>query len=130
MRPVLIAVALLSIAQPPPAPDLVIHNARVFTAVDSQPWVEAVAITGDRIVRVGSDAEVGALAGPRTRLIDLAGRTVIPGLIDNHMHLLRAGTTWQYEVRWDGVDSRKQALDLLRARVASTRPGETPAVAA
>ena len=46
-----------------------------------------------------------------------------PGLIDNHMHLLRAGITWQQEVRWDGVGSRKQALDMLRARGRAVSPG-------
>ena len=46
---------------------------------------------------VGSDGEIAKLAGPQTRRIDLRGRAVIPGLIDNHMHLLRAGTTWQWE---------------------------------
>jgi predicted amidohydrolase YtcJ len=59
-----------------------------------------------------------------TRRIDLGGKAVIPGLIDNHMHLLRAGTTWQREVRLDGVGSRARALDLLRARVAATPAGE------
>ena len=68
--------------------------------------------------------DVARLAGPATRRIDLAGSAVIPGLIDNHMHLLRAGTTWQWEVRLDGVGSRAQALDLLRARVRATPPGE------
>ncbi len=62
------------------------------------------------------------LAGPNTRRIDLAGKTVIPGLIDNHMHLLRAGTTWQLELRLDGVTSRKQAIELLRARAAAVGP--------
>jgi predicted amidohydrolase YtcJ len=87
MRPVLIAVALLSIAQPPPAPDLVIHNARVFTAVDSQPWVEAVAITGDRITAVGANEAIRKTAGAATRLIDAAGRLVIPGINDAHVHV-------------------------------------------
>ena len=59
-----------------------------------------------------------------TRRIDLQGKTVIPGLIDNHMHLLRAGTTWQREVRLDGVGYRKQALDLLAERAKAMPPGE------
>ena len=70
------------------------------------------------------DKEIQTLAGRTTRRIDLQGKTVIPGLIDNHMHLLRAGTTWQREVRLDGVPSRQQALDLLKERAKSTSPGE------
>src|SRR5688572_12412215 len=122
------ALAVLTIAatlaaQPPPA-DLILTNGRILTVDGRFTVAAAVAITGDRLSRVGSTADVGALAGPRTRRIDLGGRTVIPGLIDNHMHLLRAGTTWQYEVRWDGVDSRRRALDMLRARVKTTPAGE------
>src|SRR4029453_5367904 len=67
---------------------------------------------------------VGRLAGLATRRIDLRGRSVVPGLIDNHMHLLRFGTTWKYEVRWDGVETRKEAPELLRARTAQVKPGE------
>jgi predicted amidohydrolase YtcJ len=110
-------------AQPQPV-DLVLSNGKVVTVDDRFQVASAVAIRGDRIVAVGSDRDVAAFAGPGTRRIDLAGRTVIPGLIDNHMHLLRAGTTWQYEVRLDGVESRKAALDLLRARAKTTPRGE------
>src|SRR5262245_15305328 len=113
---VAIALAVLTIAaavmaQPQQPADTILTNGHIVTVDDRFSIAAAVAIAGDRIVRVGSDADVTALAGPRTRRIDLRGRTVVPGLIDNHLHLLRAGTTWQYEVRWDGVDSRKQALD-------------------
>ena len=73
---------------------------------------------------VGTNQDINRLAGPATRRIDLRGRSVIPGLIDNHMHLLRYGTTWKYEVRWDGVESRKEALELLRARTQTVKPGE------
>ena len=120
---VLIIAAVLG-AQPPPPAEVLLTNGRILTVDERFSIAAAVAITGDRIVRVGSNADVAALAGPRTRQIDLGGRSVIPGLIDNHMHLLRAGTTWQYEVRWDGFDSRKRALEMLRARVKETPSGE------
>ena len=123
-------VGVLVIAAPPwlPAqevpPDLVLLNGKVVTVDERFSVVQAVAIKGDRIVRVGTDQDVTRLAGPATRRLDLRGRTVIPGLIDNHMHLLRAGATWQSEVRLDGVGSRKQALTMLRSRVEATPPGE------
>jgi hypothetical protein len=113
----------VSFAQPQPA-DIILSNGRVVTVDARFTIASAVAIRGERIVAVGSDEDVSGRAGPGTRRIDLGGRTVVPGLIDNHMHLLRAGTTWQYEVRWDGIASRRQALDLLRARVKATPPGE------
>jgi predicted amidohydrolase YtcJ len=110
-------------AQQAPA-DTILSGGRIITVDSRFTIAQALAIRGDRIAAVGTDEEVARLAGPSTRRIDLRGRSVIPGLIDNHMHLLRAGTTWQWEVRWDGVGSRRQALDLLRARVKATPPGE------
>jgi hypothetical protein len=106
------------------APDIILSNGKIITVDERFTIAQAVAIKGDRIVSVGTNAEILRLAGANTRRIDLRGRSVIPGLIDNHMHLLRAGTTWQWEVRWDGVGSRKEALDALRTRVKAVKPGE------
>ena len=110
-------------AQAVPA-DLILSNGKIITVDERFTIAQAVAITGERIVAVGTNQEVARLAGPETRRIDLRGRAALPGLIDSHMHLLRAGITWQQEVRWDGLDSRAQALDLLRTRARAARPGE------
>ncbi len=106
-----------------PAPDLILSNGKIITADERFTIAQAVAIRGDRIVAVGTDQEMARLAGAATRRIDLAGKSVTPGFIDNHMHLLRAGTTWELELRWDGVESRKRAIELLRARAKSVGPG-------
>ena len=116
------AAALLS-AQTP-APDLVLLNGKIVTVDDRFTIAQAVAIQGDHFVATGTSQQIGRLAGPNTRRIDLRGRTVIPGLIDNHMHLLRAASTWLRETRFDGVQSRKRAVELLRARVKAAGPGE------
>jgi predicted amidohydrolase YtcJ len=105
------------------APDLLLSNGKVITVDERFSIAQAIAIKGDRIVAVGTNSEIVPLAGPKTRRIDLRGRAVIPGLIDNHMHLLRAGATWKWEVRWDGVGSRRVALDMLRSRVKTAAPG-------
>lgn len=68
------------------APDLMLVNARIFTADPARPWSEAVAIRGDRIAAVGSTAEVRRMAGPGTRVIDAGGRTIVPGINDAHIH--------------------------------------------
>lgn len=107
-----------------PTADVILSNGKIITVDDQFTIAQAVAVRGDRIVAVGTNQEIVSLAGPRTRQIDLMGRAVVPGLIDNHMHLLRAGTTWQWEVRWDGVESRNEALAMLRARVQEVEPGE------
>ncbi|HLG57782.1 MAG TPA: amidohydrolase [Vicinamibacterales bacterium] len=111
-------------AQGAAAPDLILSNGHIVTVDDRFSIAQAVAIKADRIVAVGSTEAIAQLAGPSTRRIDLRGRTVTPGLIDNHMHLLRAGTTWQLELRWDGVYSRQQAIESLRARARAVGPGE------
>ena len=104
--------------------DTLLVNGKIITVDDRFTIAQAVGIRGGRIAAVGTNGEVSRLAGPATRRIDLGGKAVIPGLIDNHMHLLRAGTTWQWEVRLDGVGSRARALELLRTRAKSTPPGE------
>jgi predicted amidohydrolase YtcJ len=104
--------------------DTLLVNGKIITVDDGFTIAQAVGVRGGRIAAVGTNDQVSRLAGPGTRRIDLGGKAVIPGLIDNHMHLLRAGTTWQWEVRLDGVGSRARALDLLRARTKTTPPGE------
>jgi predicted amidohydrolase YtcJ len=106
-----------------PTADLILSNGKIITVDERFTIAQAVAIRGDRIVGVGTNQDMTRLAGPGTRRIDLRGRAVTPGLIDNHMHLLRAGTTWLNEVRFDGVDSRKKAIELLRARASVVGPG-------
>jgi predicted amidohydrolase YtcJ len=105
-------------------PDLILSNGKIITVDQRFTIAQAVAVRGDRIIAVGNNQEINGLAGPNTRKIDLKGKSVIPGLIDNHMHLLRGGTTWQYEVRLDGVTTRKQALELLSARAKALGPGQ------
>ena len=118
----LVVMAGLSAQQAPP--DLILSNGKIITVDERFTVAQAVAVRGSQIVAVGTNQDITRLAGPATRRIDLRGRSVIPGLIDNHMHVLRYGTTWTYEVRWDGVETRKEALELLRARTQAVKPGE------
>jgi len=102
--------------------DLVLHRGRFTTLNRQQPAASAVAIREGRFLRVGNDHEVMALAGPHTRVIDLGGRRVLPGLIDNHLHIIRGGLNYNLELRWDGVRSLADAMGMLRAQVAITPP--------
>ena len=107
-----------------PAPDLILSNGKIITVDEKFTIAQAVAIRGDRVVAVGSNQAITPLAGPSTRTIDLKGKALIPGLIDNHMHLLRGGTSWKYEVRLDGVATRKQAMAMLTERTKQVGPGQ------
>ncbi|HEX9887753.1 MAG TPA: amidohydrolase [Longimicrobiales bacterium] len=75
-----------------PHADLILANGRVWTGDDARPWAEAVGVVGNRIHAVGTSDEVLALRGPGTRVVDLAGRFVSPGFIDNHTHFNSAGS--------------------------------------
>lgn len=105
------------------APDLILHNARVYTVDAKHSVAEAVAIAGDRIARVGRAAEILALKGSSTRVIDLAGATVVPGLHDAHGHFAALGAGIQnLELR--GTRSYEEVVGIVRRRVAAARPGE------
>src|SRR6266852_6937349 len=101
--------------------DLVLYNAKVATnKVPS--FVEAVAIEGSKIVATGANDDIMRLRGPNTTVFDLKGRTVIPGLNDSHLHLIRGGLNYNMELRWDGVPSLADALRLLKEQAARTPP--------
>ena len=111
--------------QPQPAPaDIILTNGKIITVDNRFSIAQAVAVRGERIVAVGTTADIARLAGPNTRRIDLAGKSVIPGLIDNHAHLMEEGKIWLQELRLDGITTRRQALEMIRAKAASSRPGE------
>ncbi len=76
----------------PCAPTLVATNGRIYTGDPAKPWVEALAVCDERIVRTGTSAEIEAMASPGTRRLELAGRTVVPGFNDSHVHLVDGGT--------------------------------------
>ena len=99
------------------AADLVLTNGKIVTVNDQFATVQALAIKSERIVAVGRDADIDKFRGPATRLMDLQGRTVIPGLIDNHAHYMRAAEYWHREVRLDGVTSHKRAIELIQEKV-------------
>jgi predicted amidohydrolase YtcJ len=95
-------------------PDLILYNGRIHTVDREKPNASAVAIHQGRFAAVGSDAEVMALRGAGTRVIDLQKRTVIPGLNDSHLHLIRGGLNYNLELRWEGVPSLADALRMLK----------------
>ncbi|MGF6603794.1 putative amidohydrolase YtcJ [Paraburkholderia sp. GAS448] len=101
-------------------PDLILYNGRVTTLDRSNPTATAVAIKDGKFAAVGTDVEVLLLEGSSTRVIDLKGRRVLPGLIDNHIHIIRGGLNFNMELRWDGVRSLATAMDMLREQVAVT----------
>ncbi|MGX4733515.1 amidohydrolase [Kitasatospora griseola] len=104
--------------------DLVVRNAKVFTNDPRRPQATAVAIRDGVIRAVGDDADVAALVGPGTRVVDALGRRVVPGLNDAHLHVIRGGLNYVMELRWDGVRSLRQALAMLREQAERTPAGQ------
>ena len=104
--------------------DTVVTNGKILTVDADFRIVQALAIKDGRIVARGTSAGNRALCGSDTRVIDVAGATVIPGLIDNHFHFTRGVEPWHQQARFEGVDSRRDALAMLAAKAASMSPGE------
>jgi hypothetical protein len=98
------------------------HSGRFVTLDPLNPTANAVAIKDGRFTRVGVANEIVPLGGQSTRVIDLKGRGALPGLIDNHLHIIRGGLHFNMELRWDGVRSLSEALRMLRRQVAITPP--------
>jgi predicted amidohydrolase YtcJ len=103
--------------------DLVLVNAAVYTASESMPRAQAVAVAGDRIAAVGSNESIEAWIGPRTRVIDATGLTVTPGFIESHGHLMGIGWSQKY-LDLSGAGSYGEMIDLVAEAVRKARPGE------
>ncbi len=106
-----------------PHATLILHNGYFYTMDPARPRAEALAVYGNRIVAVGRQADVFALRGPHTAVIDLAGQTAIPGLIDTHVHF----ASYALMRRWvmlDGLPSLPAVLEAVARHVAVTPPGE------
>ena len=103
------------------APETVITNAKIFTSNPAQPWAQAIAIRGERIVAVGDTETVAALAGPATRRIDAGGRTIIPGINDAHQHVGITPPHDRVELPFDPTS--EQIAEALRSQVATSPAG-------
>jgi predicted amidohydrolase YtcJ len=101
-------------------PSLILMNGRIATLNPRAPQATAVAIKDGVFTAVGDDRTIMALRGAETRVVDLGGRTVIPGLIDSHTHLVRGGLNYNMELRWDGVPSLSDALRMLKEQAQRT----------
>ncbi len=122
-RPLLAAALLAAGLSQASATDMIITNGKVATMTREGSFSQAVAIKGGVITAVGSDAQVLKLKKPGTQVIDAGGRTVIPGLNDSHLHIIRQGLNYNAELRWDGVTSLKRAMQMLREQAARTPDG-------
>ena len=125
MRALCLLALVVSIAVPASAqaPDTILINGKIIT-LDSRSMVAmGLAVTDGRITATGSTDDVRKLAGPSTRVIDLRGRTVIPGLIDSHLHAIRAALSFSTEVNWIGARSLEEGLGRIRAAARAMKPG-------
>src|SRR5208283_3845417 len=104
--------------------DTVLVNGRIATLDARGSFQSALAIKNGRLVAVGGDREIMGYRNAETQVIDVGGRTVIPGLIDSHNHFVREGLNYNLELRWDGVRSLGEGLSMLREQVKRTPPSQ------
>ena len=104
--------------------ELIIYNAKITTQNAGQPVAEAVAVADGKVMAVGSSVEVLQTKSDSTLVINANERRVIPGLVDSHSHFLRSGLTYTRELRWDGVPTLKQGLEMIKQVAEITPRGE------
>jgi predicted amidohydrolase YtcJ len=104
--------------------DLILTNGKIATMAREGEFVQAVAVKDGKVLATGSNARILKLKSANTQVVDAGGRTVIPGLNDSHLHVIREGLNYNMELRWDGVTSLKRALEMLKEQAARTPEGE------
>ncbi len=104
--------------------DLILLHGKILTLDERSSVREAMAVSEGRIAALGRSTEIMELAGRKTRVVDLRGRTVIPGLIDSHIHAIRAALSYGVEVNWIGTSSLEEALGRIRDAARRAKPGD------
>ncbi|ENU24044.1 hypothetical protein F993_01360 [Acinetobacter proteolyticus] len=99
---------------------LILRNAKITTLDEQSSEAQAIAIADGKVVKTGSDDDIMRLSSSTTKVIDLNGRRVIPGLNDSHLHIIRGGLNYNMELRWEGVPSLSDALRLLKEQAENT----------
>ena len=119
----LLAIPLLVVAASAQPADTLLVNGKILTVDRAFSTREALAIRDGRIVALGGNLEIRRLAGPQTRVIDLEGRTAIPGLIDSHLHAIRAALSFSTEVNWIGATTLTEAVARIHEAAQTKKPG-------
>lgn len=124
----LFAAGILAASTAQAQADLIITNGKIATMAGEgegkEEFVQALAVKDGKIAATGSNEQVLRLKRKDTRVVDVGGRTVIPGLNDSHTHVIRAGLNYNMEVRWDGVRSLNRAMEMLKEQAARTPEGQ------
>lgn len=125
MKKIIVAFLFLlaSVASAKPSADLIVSNAKIWTVDPSMPQAQAVAVIGDRIVDVGTDAEIAEWRGPQTKVIDAKGRRVLPGFNDAHVHFLDGGRGLE-NIDLKNTTSQKEFAKLIAERAQRTPENE------
>ncbi len=121
--PAVLVVASEMMEPAQPVADAIYVNGNVYTMAAGRPRAEALAVAGGRLIAVGSNAEVRRTAGPATRMHDLAGRTVLPGLIDSHCHFAGLGSYSLGQIDLSGAKSFNEVIATVAARAAQAEKG-------
>jgi len=103
--------------------DLILHNAKITTLDTQNPSATAVAIKKGRIIKVGKDTDVLKLKNKSTQVLDAQGRRIIPGMNDSHSHYIRGGLAFNAILRWDGVPTLAEGLEMIRQQALRTPKG-------
>ncbi|NRS87800.1 hypothetical protein HNQ02_000707 [Flavobacterium sp. 7E] len=121
----ILALFCLSInAQTKTSPTLIVFNAKVHTLDNENTLAEAIAIQDGKIIKVGSSNAILKLKSKNTKLVNAEGKTIVPGIFDSHMHVIRGGRFYNTELRWDGVRTLKRALTMLKEQAQRTPEGQ------
>ncbi|GAA4331624.1 amidohydrolase [Mucilaginibacter gynuensis] len=121
---IIIFLAFTSILYAQQKADLIITNGNFITLDDQHATAEAIAIAGNKILALGNNRQILRFKRAGSRIIDAKGKTVIPGIYDSHLHVIRGGRFYNTELRWDGVKTLKRALAMLKEQAARTPDGQ------
>lgn len=123
-RSILLALFFSIIMQAQQKADLIVYNGKIATMNKSGEFVEAIAVKNGLVLETGTSKIIlSNYKSTATQLLDAKGKTIIPGLNDSHIHVIREGLNYNTELRWDGVKTLKRAMEMLKEQAARTPPG-------